>query len=435
MPQIPVKNAHRNKRKTSQESKNDAQRIRALEKELLNVKKLNESLSEIQTLQNILLEKSLSAFCIFVDGKIYAMNPIAIAFTGYDVQELIGQESDFLVHPDDREAVKANARAMLKGERTSPYEFRVLTKQKEVRWVVEAIVPIMFRGKRAILANEMDITQRKQIEQKLIESENIYRTIFETTGTFTMIGNEDKKISLLNAEFEKLTGYRREDWEGKKSWTEYTHKDDLSRMEEYHRMRRINPEAVPKTYESRLIDSQGQVKHILVKVSMIPGTTKHVSSAMDITDLKEAEKELIRKSENLAELNTALKVLLKQREDDRKELETNLLSNVKEFVMPCIKKIREISPDKKSHAYIDLLASNLENILTPFSRTLSAKYMNLTSKEIEVANFIKEGKSSKEIAALLNVSSSCVDIHRYHIRKKLGLGKRRFNLQAYLKNL
>lgn len=422
-------------RKPKHQCQDDPKKIHELEEELLQARKLIEALSEIQKLQSTLLEKSLTGFCMFVDGKIYALNPIAIGFTGYDVQELIGQEPDFLVHPDDREAVKESARAMLKEERTSPYEFRVLTKQKEVRWVVEVIVPIMFRGKRAILTNGMDITQRKLIEQKLIESENIYRTIFETTGTFTMIGDEDKKISLLNAEFEKLTGYRREDWEGKKSWTEYTHKDDRSRMEEYHRMRRINPEAVPKVYESRVIDHQGQVKHILVKVSMIPGTTKHVSSAMDITDLKEAEKELIRKSENLAELNTALKVLLKQREDDRKELETNLLSNVKEFVLPCIEKIREINPEKKSHAYIDLLASNLENILTPFSRTLSAKYMNLTSKEIEVANFVKDGKSSKEIAALLNVSSSCVDIHRYHIRKKLGLGRRRINLQAYLKNL
>ena len=112
-----------------------------------------------------------------------------------------------------------------------------------------------------------------------------------------------------------------------------------------------------------------------------------------------------------------------------------MLSNVKEVVVPYIERLKKLSLDKKGQAYIGLLESNLGNILTPFSRTLSAKYMNLTSKEIEVANFIKNGKSSKDIADLMNVSSNCVDIHRYHIRKKLGLNRKRVNLRSYLKSL
>jgi len=391
-------------------------------------------LREIVKLQNIILEKSPSGYYIVQNGVFKLMNSVALSFTGYNPGELIGKKADLLIHPDDRESVRKIARDMLNGKNRSPYEFRILTRNGETRWVLDAIVPILFQGKQAILGTSMDISRQKLLEQKMTESETLYRTIFETTGSMTIIGDEYKMISLVNAEFEKLTGFRREDWEGKKSWTEYTHPDDLPRMEEYFRMRRINPDTVPKTYESRLIDRHGKVKHILVNVNMIPGTRKHVSTAIDITELKEAEKQLIQKSESLLELNTALKVLLDQRENDRKTLETTFLSNIREFVLPCIEKIRKMNPDKRILTYIELLESNLNHILTPFSRTLSAKYMNLTSTEIKVADLVKEGKNSKEISALLNITSNCVDIHRYHIRKKLGLAKGT-HLEAFLKNI
>ncbi len=73
----------------------------------------------------------------------------------------------------------------------------------------------------------MDVTIRKTVAEKLRESENLYRAIFETTGTATIIIEEDKTISLLNSEFEKMTGYRREEWEGKKQWTEYVAPKDV----------------------------------------------------------------------------------------------------------------------------------------------------------------------------------------------------------------
>jgi len=410
-------------------------RNHALEEELIKQKRLIETLIESQNIQKIILERSLVGYYISLDKKFYAMNSIAIAYTGYRREELIGRKSDFMIHPEDREDVKKKARTILKGELTSPYEFRIITKQKDIRWLLGVVAPITFEGKRAILGNTMDITQRKVAEQKLIESENLYRTIFETTGTMTSIIEDDKTLSLINSEFEKVTGHIKADWEGKRKWTELVDKRDLPHMEEYHRLRRIDPQAAPKTYEYHLIDSQGRTRNVISTVSIIPGTKKHVSSAIDITELKEAEKQLIRKSEDLAELNTALKVLLKQREDDRMELEKTLLSNVKALVLPYIEKIRQCGVDKKYLIYVDLLASNLENILTPYSRTLSAKYMSLTSKEVEVAGLIKDGKSSKEIADMLNVSSSCIDIHRYHIRTKLGLNHKRANLKTYLNNL
>ncbi len=667
-------------------------RVALLEREVRRQKKLKEALRESEDIYKTISERSMAGIYVVLEGKFHAVNANAASYAGYSPEELIGRKSDSIVHPQDRAQVKLNARAMLCGERSSPHEFRIITKQNNIRWIMETVTSISFKGKPAILGNSMDITERKEAEVKLKESENLYRAIFETTRSATMILEEDMTISLINTEFEKLTGYRREDWEGKrkwtefvvkqdlpkmkkyhrlrridpglaprnyefslidsggrvknvfltvdmipgtkksvaslmditarkvaeeklkesenlyraifettgtatiiieedmlislintefekmtgyrredwegkrkwtefvvredlarmtgyhrlrrvdpgapprnyefglidsrgrirnimatvdmipatkksvaslmditerkeaeeklkesenlyraifettgsatiiieedmtisllntvfeklsgyrreewegkKKWTEFVVKQDLGRMRKYHRLRRIDPNSAPKNYEFRLIDSKGQIRDVYLTVDMIPGTKKSVASFMDVTGRKRAEeglrkreKELKIKSRNLLELNTALRVLLKQREDDKMELEEKVLSNIKEFVLPYIEKIKESRMDPKSMAYVSILESNLRDIISPFSRKLSSKYINLTPKEIQIANFIKDGKTSKEIADILNVSRSAIDIHRYRIRNKLGLNNKRANLRSHLSNL
>ena len=160
-----------------------------------------------------------------------------------------------------------------------------------------------------------------------------------------------------------------------------------------------------------------------------------MSSIIDITELKEKEEELIIKPRSLEDLNAALRVKLKQREQYREELEKTLLSNVKEFVLPYIEKLRNTHGGNNHMIYVDLIESSLKEILSPYSRKLSAKFSQLTPKEIQVANLIKDGKSSKEIAKLLNVSSSAIDVDRYRIPTKLALNNKKTNLRSYLNSL
>lgn len=140
-------------------------------------------------------------------------------------------------------------------------------------------------------------TERKCVEEALQESQKKYRAIFETTGTAMSILEEDTIISLANTEYQELTGYSKDELEGKKSWTEFVVKEDREKMKEYHRLRRIAPDAAPRNYEFRLIDRQGHVKDIFATIAMIPGTKKSVASLLDITEHKNAEKELLRKKE------------------------------------------------------------------------------------------------------------------------------------------
>jgi len=441
--------------------------------------------------------------------------------------------------------------------------------------------PVMDRDGRVTAAIEMvdDITEHFRAQRAVADSEARYRAIFETTGTATMIVDEDMTISMVNDEFEKESGLSKAEIEGKRRWTEFIHSDDLERMKAFHIQRRIDPESVPRSYEVRFHDRGGRIRNVTMTVSLIPGTKKSVASLMDITVLKQAEEklkeserflsdvinflpdatfvidgdgkviawnraieemtgvaaaemigkgnyehaipfygerrpilidlalkpdrryegtyvstergetvligeaympalrggdvylhgtasvlrdsagniigaiesirditerrrmeealrkreeELEHKSENLEEMNTALRVLLKHREEDKSELEERLLSNVKKLVVPYVEKLRKSRLTDEQASYVEIVDDHLQDILSPFLRNLGTRYLNLTPKEIQVASLIREGKTSKDIAEILGVSARAVDFHRDNIRIKLGIKNKKANLRSYL---
>ena len=151
--------------------------------------------------------------------------------------------------------------------------------------------------------------------------------------------------------------------------------------------------------------------------------------------LLQKEEELRLKSINLEEANTALKVLLKRGEQDKNELEDKVLSNIKELALPYVEKLRNTGLDDKQKTLLEILESNLNDIVSPFLKKLSSQYLNLTPTEIQVANLIREGKSTKEIAELLIISERAIEFHRNNIRDKLGLKKSKTNLRSYLMTL
>jgi FixJ family two-component response regulator len=151
--------------------------------------------------------------------------------------------------------------------------------------------------------------------------------------------------------------------------------------------------------------------------------------------VKERTSELEAKTTNLEELNVALKVLLKKREDDKKNLEDNYIHNAKTLILPYIEKLKKSDPSADQKFYIDIIELNIHEIVSPFAKQLSSSYFNLTPTEIRVANLIKKDKTSKEIAESFNISESAIIYHRHNIRKKLGLNKKKINLKTYLQSL
>ncbi|MCG2828465.1 PAS domain S-box protein [Methanothermobacter sp. K4] len=145
-----------------------------------------------------------------------------------------------------------------------------------------------------VVAVYRDLTERKKLEDELKEKERLYRSIFENTGSATTIVDEDTTILMVNREFERLSGYSREEIEGKKSWREFLADEDLKRMEGYHNLWMKDPELVPRSYNFRFRDRHGNVRYIRMTADPIPGTTMIVASLVDVTDIREAEEEILR---------------------------------------------------------------------------------------------------------------------------------------------
>jgi len=148
--------------------------------------------------------------------------------------------------------------------------------------------------------------------------------------------------------------------------------------------------------------------------------------------LRKREAALKIRTKELEEVNSALRVLLKQRDEDRTKLEENVLFNLKRLVLPYVEKMKKNSPKDKQRAYLSVLESNLNDIVSPFAVGLSSKYSDLTPTEIQTAHLVRDGKTTKEIAKLFNVSVATVESHRKSIRRKIGISKRKANLRSHL---
>jgi PAS domain S-box-containing protein len=197
-------------------------------------------------------------------------------------------------------------------------------------------------------------------------------------------------------------------------------------------------------YEARLLHKEGNVLSLEFNTNFLEmgDHTFLFSFFSDITkrnqlikSLKDREAELKIKAQNLKEVNTALKSLLKKRDSDRMEMEEKVLFNVKEMITPYIKKLKESELDEKQGIYLTILESNVKDIISPFSPKLTSRHFKLTKSELQIAKLVRMGITSKEIAELMGLSRRTIESHRDRIRKKIGLDSRRRNLRTFLMSM
>ncbi len=163
------------------------------------------------------------------------------------------------------------------------------------------------------------------------------------------------------------------------------------------------------------------------------GIVLDITKEMEATAaLKAREKELKERTESLSEVNTALEVLLQKREADRLEMEDKMMTNAKSLILPYLEKLKTSRMDDRQRVYLNLVESNLNEIISPLSRRMSRHYLHFTPAEIQVANLVKQGKTTKDVARILGLSTRTIEAVRYTIRRKLGIKKKRANLRSYL---
>lgn len=154
----------------------------------------------------------------------------------------------------------------------------------------------------------------------------------------------------------------------------------------------------------------------------------------DALERKTAELEL--QLQQISKFEAALNLLLEKREADRRSAEANILSNVRNSILPCLECLKKSGLNRNQRGILKSLESSLEQIVSPFVREMSSEQgLNFTPAEMQVANFVRQGKTNKEIAELLCISVHTVMTHRHNIRVRLGLKNKKINLRTHLISL
>jgi len=359
--------------------------------------------------------------------------------SGFSKAEIEGKRSwTEFIHSDDLEQMKAfHVQRRISPESVPrSYEVRFHDRSGRIRNVTMTVS--LIPGTKKSVASLMDITVLKQAEERLMESERFLTDVINFLPDATFVIDDDGKVIAWNRAIEEMTGVAASQMIGKGNYEhaipfygerrpiliDLALKPDRRYEGTYVSTERGDTVLIGEAYMPAL---KGGDVYLHGTASVLRDSAGNIIGAIesirDITErrrmeeaLRKREEELEHKSQNLEEMNTALRVLLKHREEDKSELEERLLSNVKKLVVP----------------YVEILDDHLQDILSPFLRNLGTRHLNLTPKEIQVASLIREGKTSKDIAEILGVSARAVDFHRDNIRIKLGIKNKKANLRSYL---
>jgi PAS domain S-box-containing protein len=285
------------------EGESNPYQVYTIFQDVTEAKKMIEALRESEEKYRSIFDNAVvGVFRTTIDGKLLSANPAFVRMMRFSSPEEMVREStdiahQFYVNPGDRDRL---IQLMVESKgKIAAFETRYRRKDGTVftGWLHSWVVYDKSGNISHLEGFIEDITARKEAEKALLESENKYRTIFENTGTATIIVEEDTTISLVNSEFERLTGYSRNEIEGKKKWPEFIEETDVNTAKRYHWMRRSTPGSVPVKYETRVVDRAGNIKSAMITADLIPGTKRSVISLLDITSRKVAEEQLARARE------------------------------------------------------------------------------------------------------------------------------------------
>jgi PAS domain S-box-containing protein len=409
-----------------------------LQREINEHKKTVEALKNSELYYRTIFQNTGTAMVIMEqDTTLSLVNAESIKYIGYPPAALEGKRKavEFVAKSDLERILEYQKLRMLDPDKAPRnYELKIVDRYGKMRDVLVTIAPIP--GAKKNIASFLNITERKKIEEALQMSEKKYRNIFENAREGIFQTTVEGAVLSVNPAFARLFGYK-------------SPQELLKSVKDIAYQIYVDPSQ--RTELKDLFNKHGQVHNFEVQCRRLDGNTIWVSmnarvvkgengkvlyyegTVVDITERKKMQEEIESKSRSLEETNAALRVLLQHREKDNTELEEKVFHNIRELVFPYIDRLKASHhPDQ---AIVNIIESNLNDILSPFIKSMASRYENFTPKEIQIADLMKKGKTTKEISQILNLSPRTIDIHRYNIRRKMNISNKKVNLQSYLLSL
>jgi PAS domain S-box-containing protein len=407
-----------------------------LRQELTKRQQVEEALRDSEEKYRNFMEDAPMGICI-VDtaGKIQFINRTIEEHSGWRREELLGKDgfTNGFFDDETRQLLAERLAARLRGDPPQQLEISLPRKNGEPLWVVLKTTVLQKGG--LIVGAQIaitDISGRRRAEEALRESEGKFRDMAEKSVVGIYLIQEDR-FKYVNAKFAEILGYPMDALIDKIGPKDVIVPEDWPLVEENIR-KRISGEVESCNYGFKICTTDRSIRHAEVYSSrtMFQGRPAVIGTLLDITGRKMREKELALKNRRLEDLNTTLKVLLEQRSEDKKEMEETLLTNIRGLVMPPLEMLKACMTDPRSRGCLDLLETNLQDVLSPFLVNMKERCLDLTSKEIQIAQMIKQGKTTKEIAQMLSLSQKTIDYHRANIRRKMNIKNKDLNLSSCL---
>lgn len=297
-------------------------------------------------------------------------------------------------------------------------------------------------------------TQLMRTRESLLESERRYRTLVNMLPITIFETDQQANLTFCNRSGLKTFGYSEADIAEKLNATEFLADEDLERaianitkamagedigVSEYTAKTKSG-DKIPIILRSSPIykgDELIGLRGFSIDVSELKKAQNALKKAYAEMEIKVAErtKELEEKADELQEVNTALRVLLRDQQLHKNEIEDSILINARELILPHMSKLLKSQLTNRQLTWLEQAISGLDDITSPLARNLSNHFEKLTPTELQVADLIKNGKSSKEVGEILGLAVRTIESHRKSIRRKLGLQNKKVNLQTHLSTL
>ena len=334
----------------------------------------------LRTLSN----SSTIGIYIVQDGQFKFVNPQFQVYTGYNEDEIIGANSLRLVFAEDRQGVRESTIKMLKREKISPHEYRIVNKHGEIRWVMERVTSIQYQGRRAVLGSFMDITEHKQTEE-----------LFRTLSSSSPIGIyivQDGKFQFINPQFKKYTGYNEDDLIDTSLWKIIYPKDrevlrgNLTKLKD----------ELSSPYEYRIVNRTGEIRWIMETATSIQyrGRPAVLASMIDITERKQAEVEL-QKAKEAAEAASRAKSEFLANMSHEIRTPLNAILGMTELTLDT-----ELKPDQRE--FLKVVQSSSDTLLRLINDILDFSKIEAGQMQLEEVGF-KLRELVEGVAEILSV--------------------------------